>query len=692
MAVLLLVELTPDERDPVALVSAEAGCDLWETTAGGLEEALTGEVDAVVVGTAACDPVHVVQQVHRALPTAGVAVLTGADDDADLRRSFSYAVSVPTSLALVARDDPELPRMVSEMVDQAVRRRRHETLLSAVSAPTARLEPHLIVPGSLGALLDHAPFGVLVGNLEGALLAWNARAAQMLQLSTGANGRRIPGLFGDPGPLTEVFAQARAGRLTEAGPGQILEDPSGSAVEINAVPTRLEDGRDAVLMLIQDVTARHQAEQIRDRLSAQVELLASVTETMAGTLDEEEVLRGLVQALVPTLGDWASVQLYDARGTTRRVKMHHRDPANAPYALLAGRRMPEAVSEESPSRRIARGEPHVLMPEVTPERLATLVPDPSTRDLLTRMGVHSLVAVPLPGRDGVLGSIVLVNSSGSPRFNEDDVAVALEVGRRAGIALQTAELFARQRDLATELQRSMLTEPPEPGHTEIAVRYVAAAQEAQVGGDWYDAFVQTDGSTVVAIGDVVGHDTRAAAAMGQVRGLLRGISYTTGAGPAETLRRLDLAMQALLVNTTATAFVARVEQDAAEPRPSAARLLWSNAGHPPPALIPHGEPATLLRNESADLLLGVLAETPRQERETMLRCGATLVLYTDGLVERRGQSLDAGIDLLLRTADRLGHLPLDRFCDELLAELLPADAEDDVALVAVRLHGPDTLP
>ncbi|HEX6517988.1 MAG TPA: SpoIIE family protein phosphatase [Nocardioidaceae bacterium] len=691
MPTLLLVELSAGERAALA-GSWPGGYDRVEARTDSLAQALTPDVAAVVVGAGAADPVRVVQEVHRDLPLVGVAVLAEPGTVGERRRAFTYAVDVPASLRLLGHDDPDLPGVVEELAEQSVRQRHHRTLLSAVSAPSARLEPHLVVPASLGALLDHAPFGVLVGDLEGELMSWNARAGRMFHLSTSASGRSIAGLFSDPAPVMQTFERARAGQLTEAEAGQVLEDPSGTAVEINAVPTRLEDGRDAVLVLIQDVTVRRQAEQVRDRLAGQLQLLAEVTESMAGTLDEDEALRRLVEVVVPTLADWVSVQLYDGRGMTRRVLMRHRDPANEPYTVLAGRRMPYSVSELSPSRRIARGESHVLLPEVGREQLAEMVPDAHTRDLLHRMDVRSVVAVPLPGRDGVLGSVVLVNTSRSTRFGDDDVAVALEVGRRAGIALQTAELYARQRELAMELQRSMLTEPPEPGHTEIEVRYVAAAQEAQVGGDWYDAFLQADGATVVAIGDVVGHDTRAAAAMGQVRGLLRGISYTTGAGPAETLRRLDEAMQALLGNTTATAFVARIERDPLVPGPSAARVSWSNAGHPPPALIPAGQPATLLRNDRADLLLGVMSDTARQERETLLECDATLVLYTDGLVERRGQSLDDGIELFLRTANRLGHLPLDRLCDQLLAELLPTEAEDDVALVAVRLHGDREAP
>ena len=204
------------------------------------------------------------------------------------------------------------------------------------------------------------------------------------------------------------------------------------------------------------------------------------------------------------------------------------------------------------------------------------------------------------------------------------------------------------------------------------------------------------------IGDVVGHDTAAAGAMGQVRGLLRGIAYTTGDGPAEVLRRLDAAMEGLLVRTTATAVVLRIEQTPDERERGLTRLRWSNAGHPPPMIVHADGAVQPLTTLDADLLLGFDPTTPRIESETMVDRGATVLLYTDGLIERRGQGLDEGLALLRDTLITLADQPLDDLCDEVLSRLLPDAPEDDVALVAVRLHlqdqprpaeaGPRVLP
>ncbi len=268
----------------------------------------------------------------------------------------------------------------------------------------------------------------------------------------------------------------------------------------------------------------------------------------------------------------------------------------------------------------------------------------------------------------------------------------VEIATRAGLALDNARLYDQERHLSEGLQRSLLTPPPEPDHMQIVVRYAPAAEAAQVGGDWYDAFLQQNGATVLVIGDVIGHDTQAAAAMGQLRGLLRGIAAANGEGPARILQQLDETMELLQVDTSATVLVARFEQTDDERARGVTRMRWSNAGHPPPVVInPDGAVMTLtdLAYADADLLLGVDATLPRRETTVTLDRGATVLLYTDGLVERRGQSLDEGVAALHDCVAELADRPLDDLCDQLLVRMLPAEREDDVALAAVRLHRQD---
>jgi two-component system, chemotaxis family, sensor kinase Cph1 len=247
-------------------------------------------------------------------------------------------------------------------------------------------------------------------------------------------------------------------------------------------------------------------------------------------------------------------------------------------------------------------------------------------------------------------------------------------------------LYARSRSIvraAETLQRSLLTEPPRRVDREIAVRYVPAAREAQVGGDWYDVFDQPDGSTVLVIGDVVGHDTAAAADMAQLRGVLRGIAYDNAEGPAAVLRRLDGAIDGLGLRTLATVLVGRLVPD---PAAGGARLHWASAGHLPPLVAGPDGTVRALTTPRAGLLLGVDAGAVRSEQEALLDAGSTLLLYTDGLVERRDQGFDEGVARLAAELAELRERPVEEVCDEVLDRLLAEGTEDDVALVAVRLR------
>ena len=219
---------------------------------------------------------------------------------------------------------------------------------------------------------------------------------------------------------------------------------------------------------------------------------------------------------------------------------------------------------------------------------------------------------------------------------------------------------------------------------QVCVRYVPAAEAARVGGDWYDAFPLRDGTPVIVIGDVTGHDTAAAAAMGQLRGLLRGVAHAGGGSPADVLRAFDEAVVALHPDTLATAALARIERDAG----GRTRLRWASAGHPPPALVRGHGRIELLGGTNGELLLGVDPATPRTDSTVTLAPGDTVLLYTDGLVERRDATIDVGLQRLVAALDELAALPLQDLCDGLLRRMLPSTPSDDVAIVALRLADP----
>jgi hypothetical protein len=246
------------------------------------------------------------------------------------------------------------------------------------------------------------------------------------------------------------------------------------------------------------------------------------------------------------------------------------------------------------------------------------------------------------------------------------------------LAQATDRVIARaaERAIGEALQRSLLTKPAQPDHTQVAVRYLPAASQARIGGDWYDAFNGHDGTLMLAVGDVNGHDQRAAVAMAQVRNLLRGVAYTTHGSPARVLTTLDTAMVGLEVGLYATAVLARVEEDGA-----GRTLRWSNAGHPPPVLIDPDGRARMLET-APEILLG-LAEGERSDHAVALESGSTVVFYTDGLVERRRVPLQTGFDWLVNLLEGVQRLDAETICDRIVSQV-DEGVDDDIVLLVLR--------
>ncbi|MGY1749824.1 SpoIIE family protein phosphatase [Modestobacter sp. SYSU DS0511] len=305
------------------------------------------------------------------------------------------------------------------------------------------------------------------------------------------------------------------------------------------------------------------------------------------------------------------------------------------------------------------------------------------------LGVRSWAALPLRAGGRLLGSWTV--GWAQPRdFADEDLQVLEAYAAQCAQAVERVARLEEERrrasvtrSLSEALQRSLLTAPPQPDHLRIGVRYRPAAREAQVGGDWYDAFPSADGATTLVIGDVTGHDRDAAAAMGQLRNLLRGIAHALDAPPAPVLTALDRAVADLGVTTLVTTVLARVEQTPEQAVSGVRTLRWANAGHLPPLLTRADGTAQLLERPR-NLLIGVDPDTPRTDHAVDLRPGDTVVLYTDGLVERRDATLDEGLDRLLTAAGELAGTPVDELCDALLARMAP-DFADDVALLALRI-------
>ena len=466
---------------------------------------------------------------------------------------------------------------------------------------------------------------------------------------------------------------------------------------------------DGLAVYFADISARRAAQEQIERAAQRSVLLASVGAELTGTLDAAEGVRRLASLVVPELADWCVAALIDdgAQVNWRRrlqdVGCWHADPSLRPVVEAYAQLRTRALTDDSfVARAMSSKEPIILHDGACAAIRGVMVPG-EARDLLERLNPEAAAFVPLLGRGRVVGLLTVFRSEGCS-FTPGDLDTLDDIALRAGLALDNARLYAQQRDLAEGLQRSLLTPPPEPDHLQVVVRYEPAAHAAQVGGDWYDSFLQHDGATLVVIGDVVGHDTAAAAAMGQVRSMLRAIAVHTGDGPAHVLWGVDQVMQSLQTDTTATAVVARFEQTAEERSRGLTRMRWSNAGHPPPMVVNPDASVMPLGGPETDLLLGLEPATRRVESVATLARDATVLLYTDGLVERRGQSLDEGLEKLSETLAMLAaeDLTVDELCDRVLSRMVPERPEDDVALVAVRLHrqdrprpeeaGPNRLP
>ena len=248
--------------------------------------------------------------------------------------------------------------------------------------------------------------------------------------------------------------------------------------------------------------------------------------------------------------------------------------------------------------------------------------------------------------------------------------------RLQGLELERASAVAVQR-VSETLQRSLLTEPPAgPGRT-IAVRYLPASQVAQVGGDWYDAFETADGTLSLVIGDVAGHDEDAAAAMAQVRNVMRGVAQTLQEPPAAVLAGLDRALSGLQLSLLATVVVAQLECEGA-----ARTFTWCNAGHPPPVLV-RADGTVRLLDAEPDLLVGLTTAMGRRDHVVQLAVGDTVLLYTDGLVETRGGDIEQDLAELVALVARLGGDAGPQALVDGLVQGLD-ELNDDVALLAVR--------
>ncbi|MEU1593170.1 SpoIIE family protein phosphatase [Streptomyces sp. NPDC005708] len=392
--------------------------------------------------------------------------------------------------------------------------------------------------------------------------------------------------------------------------------------------------------------ARTEAEVARRRLT----FLADASAALTASLNHGEIVRLLPGLLTPRYARTVDVWLLgdEEHGHAPR-------PAAAVVAARTGR--PQYAADHPGGLRGVDDRP--------PSALHPRVP---------------LLCIPLSARRSTLGVLILTPPGG--RWEPDDAVMLLELARRTGIAIDNAQRFEHNRDIAETLQRALLTDLPSTRGLRLAARYLPATHGLNVGGDWYDAFRQPDGSLITVIGDVTGHGLRAAVMMSQLRTALRAYAVD-GGSPGRLLTRLHLFLHHLQPDLYATAVIARF-------RPGEQVLTWAAAGHPPPVLrTPDGTVHALDAKPGA--MLGIPLQQDIEDHTAPLPPGSTLALYTDGLVERRAQGIDPGIERLtvamagLTVPDLDGDL--ERAADRVLDPMLrDSERDDDVCLLLCHVN------
>nr|WP_081539746.1 SpoIIE family protein phosphatase [Kitasatospora sp. SID7827] len=444
-------------------------------------------------------------------------------------------------------------------------------------------------------------------------------------------------------------------------------------VRSRAVPVPHEDRGTEWIGTTRDIEDQWRG-RLRERLLARA---GAVTEAERA----EDAFAALAATLVPDLTDVCAVYLLpgpdaaDEGIVATRIASVAR-PGLPPLPPLdrqtftLGAHARQAVADRAPTLLdFADGDvPDGAVPEISARWLH------ATR-------ATSLTLLPIVVDGAVVALAATACCEGTPPPGPADIDLQHEILQRAQAPLRQALALQRARHAAVVLQRALLTTPPSLGGAAVAARYQPGSRNAEVGGDWYDAFTLPDGSLAMTIGDVAGHDLAAATTMGQLRAMLRSIAYTRGHAhtPAETLRELDTAAEGLGVGSFATAVHARLVRHGAD---GGWEMEWANAGHPPPVLVPADGPPRLLAAEDADVPLCVDPRRPRVTHRHPVGPGETLLFYTDGLVEVPGEHLGDGIARLCDAAAEARHRPLADLCEHLVGRV--ADVRDDIALIAFR--------
>jgi serine phosphatase RsbU (regulator of sigma subunit) len=319
------------------------------------------------------------------------------------------------------------------------------------------------------------------------------------------------------------------------------------------------------------------------------------------------------------------------------------------------------------------GEPQ-LIPEITDDMLRAGARDEEHLRLALELQLRSAIVVPLIARERVVAVMTWVAAESGRRYTEDDLGFAQELARRAAVAIDNSALHSETLAAAVRLQQAVLPAamPAVPGW-EVA-NYYDPSGRTDIGGDFYDVIPLVDGRVVVFVGDVMGRGVEAAAAMAHIRAAIRAYA-AVNPRPRSVLGKLDRMFAQFPSEQLVTLAYLILDPDRDE-------LVIANAGHPAPVVL-RGDGRVQQLPDADGCPLAVLAED-RHERVLPFRSGDTVLLFTDGLIERRGEDISIGQDKVLGLAAGLAGGDLNHALARLVLELRDPSRDDDVAAVAVR--------
>ena len=410
-----------------------------------------------------------------------------------------------------------------------------------------------------------------------------------------------------------------------------------------------------------------------DRAS-KLRFLADATEELTRSLDYEATLAKVARLAVPWFADWCSIALA-VDGELHTLAVAHVDPAKVALAEEFERRFPADPASSNGAYRVFHSGKSELTPEITPLMIDTLVPDPDQRELLHQLDLCSVMSVPLKTKDKVLGVITWVAGSTGRRYASQDLSFAEDLARRAAVAIDNAQLHTELREMAMRLQRAVLPAAlPDVVGWELAAHYSPSGR-LDAGGDFYDVIRLGDGRLVVFVGDVMGRGVHAAAAMAQMRASIRAL-VAVDPTPDVVVHKLDLLFETYDIDQLVTMVYAVAD-------PARHEVEVVNAGHPVP-LVRGADGSVRALPSTDDLLLGA-GNVGRTSTVVPFLPGDTLLLFTDGLIERRDEDIDVGQQRLTDALagaqdDGTLHATLLRLVDE----VRDRTRDDDLAVLAVR--------